>query len=214
MVYQEWAYRTLNPLEDSSMEYMHECVLISADIDLGAARLPKFFKEIGIITENLDTGIEIHLDYQVDEHIGTSTWFAAETFYVSPEDSLPINWGDARKLRFRLRLCTNDASTPPIVDATVVEAFARTPVKYQWNMRVKISDMQITKSGNPDHDPDEIMTWFKGAAGSAKRIHMRSIWKQMDDKFVVIEPPSLMREFANTILKWWGGVVTLTVREA
>jgi hypothetical protein len=42
---------------------------------------------------------------------------------------------------------------------------------------------------------------------------MRSIWEQMDNRYVVVEPPALMRSFMNNILGFWGGAVELRVRE-
>jgi hypothetical protein len=215
LVYQEWPQETFNPLRDGEMNYQHECVLVTGSIDMGAARLPKFFKELSLISENLTTGIEVHLDYQVDEDIGSPTWIRAETFYSSPEDSLSINTGNVRKIRARLRLLTNRTAIPPVAVATVLEGFARTPLKYQWNMRVKVSDTQRNLSGvNVDHDPDEFLNWLKDAATGARKVYMRSIWEQMDRKYVIVEPPSLLRQFSNNILGFWGGSVTVTVREA
>jgi hypothetical protein len=214
LVYQEWPKLTLNPLEDSGINFQHEAVLVCADIDMGAARLPKFIKEVTLISQNLTTGIEVALEYQLDEHIGTAAWTQAETFYRSPEDTLAINRGDVRKIRYRLRLLTNDADVPPIVQASILEGFARTPLKYQWKMRIKVGDNQLTLAGAKDHDPDAFMSWLKDAAKQAKRIHMRSNWEQMDDKLVIVEPPTLLRSFSNKLLGWWGGSSDLTLREA
>jgi hypothetical protein len=156
----------------------------------------------------------VHLEYQTDNDIGTTTWIKAETFYSSPEDNLEINKGNVKRIRFRLRLLTNDADVPPVIFSTVLEGFARTPLKYQWNMRIKISDTQRDLSGiNADHDPDEFLTWLKNAAIGARRIYMRSIWEQMDGKYVIVEPPATLRQFTNNLLGFWGGAVTVTVRE-
>ncbi|MCH7662561.1 MAG: hypothetical protein IH859_01660 [Chloroflexi bacterium] len=214
MIYQEWPRRTSNPLEDSGMNYQHEAVLVSADMDMGLARLPKFIKELTLITEKLTTGIEIQLDYQLDADIGGAEWTSAGTFYTSPEDTLPLQRGDVRKIRLRLRLLTNNAGIPPVMRAAILEAFARTPLKYRWNVRVRIADNQLTLVGGKDHDPDAFTTWLKDAARQAKRIHMRAVWEQMDDKFVIVEPPKLRRTFTNRILGWWGGTQEVSIREA
>jgi hypothetical protein len=214
MFYQEWPQNAINPLKDNGFVFQHECSVISSTIDMGAALLPKFIKELNLISENLTTGIEVHLEYQVDNDIETSTWIKAETFYSSPEDSLEINKGNVKRIRYRLRLLTNDADVPPVIFSTVLEGFARTPLKYQWNMRIKISDTQRDLSGgNVDYDPDEFLTWLKDAAIGARRIYMRSIWEQMDGRYVIVEPPSTLRQFTNNILGFWGGAVTVTVRE-
>jgi len=215
VVYQEWPRNGFNPLKDSGINFQHECDIVMADFDMGATRLPKFFKELALISENLTTGIEVHMEYQTDNDIGSSTWISVGTFYSSPEDILPINVGNVRKIRLRLRMHTNDADVPPIVVAAVLEGFARTPLKYQWNMRIKVSDTQRDLSGMVvDHDPDEFLSWLKDAAREARKVYMRSIWEQMDGKYVIVEPPSLMREFTNNILGFWGGSVVVTLREA
>ncbi len=219
LYYQEWPQDTLNPLEDSGVSFMHEGVLVLSDIDLGAARLPKFIKELTLLTENLATNREIRCEVQVDnkdnQDIGGSTWTSIGSFLDSPSDVLPINEGEVYKIRIRLRSLTNLASTPPILNASVLEGFARTPLKYQWNMRIKVADTQRTLTGTSfDHSPDDLVTWLKSAARSASKIEMRSVAKQMDRIFVVIEPPTLLRKFSNFILGLWGGEVTITVREA
>ncbi len=214
LVYQEWPLRTSNPLEDSGLNFQHEAVLVSADMDMGLARLPKFIKELTLISEKLATGIEVQLEYQLDADIGGAEWTAAGTFYTSPEDTLPLQRGDVRVIRWRLRLLTNNADIPPVVRATILEAFARTPLKYRWDLRVRIADNQLTLVGGKDHDPDAFTTWLKDAARQAKRIHMRAVWEQMDDKFVIVEPPKLRRTFTNRILGWWGGTQEVSIREA
>lgn len=213
--YQAWPRNTFNPLKDEGVVYQHECALTLADIEMGAARLPKFIKELSLISENLTTGIEVHLEYQTDKDIGSGTWLFAGTFYSSPEDTLVINEGDVRRIRLRLRLVTDVATTPPVVRATVLEGFARTPLKYQWNMRIKVGDVQRNLAGvNHDHDPDEFLTWLKDAAMGAKKVMLRSIWEPMDGKYVIVEPPSTLRTFTDPVSGEWGGAVVISVREA
>ena len=113
-----------------------------------------------------------------------------------------------------MRLRTSDEGIPPVVQATVMEGFARTPVKYQWNMRVKVSETQhVTSGGGKQADPDELLSWLKAAAAGSKRILMRSVWAQMDEKYVIVEPPTLLRQFTNHLLGYWGGSVVITLRE-
>jgi hypothetical protein len=112
-------------------------------------------------------------------------------------------------------MLTEDADVPPVAVATVLEGFARTPLKFQWEMRVKVGSTQRDLAGvNADHDPDKFLIWLKDAAVRARKVYMRSIWSQMDGKYVIVEPPSLLRQFTNNILGFWGGSVTVTVREA
>jgi hypothetical protein len=122
--------------------------------------------------------------------------------------------GDVRRIRLRLRMLTNDCTTPPVLKATVLEGYARTPLKYQWNLRVKVGDCQPDLSGSQDHDPDAFLTWLKDAARQARAIRMRSIWEQLDGKVVIVEPPTLLRAFTNNLLGLWGGTINLTLRES
>jgi hypothetical protein len=39
------------------------------------------------------------------------------------------------------------------------------------------------------------------------------VWELMDDQYVIVEPPTLLREFTNRFLGLWGGTQVLTVRE-
>ena len=186
-----------------------------ASMDMGVARLPKFIKEVSLISENLTTGVEVHLDYQAEDDVGSECWTKAETFYSSPEDNLPILVGNLRKIRFRLRLLTNDAQIPPVVQATVMEGFARIPMKYQWEMEVLLGDMQRDLSGGSfDQDPDQFILWLKQSANEARKVTMRSIWEGLDGQTVIIEPPELERSFTTLSTGDWGGKVRLKVREA
>jgi len=216
MCFMEFPQDTLNPLHDADLNYNHEFSLETATFTMGAERLPKLFKELNFITEGLGTSGNIAVDYKVDEDIGDSTskWTEVTTIYHSPDDVIPLNLGNKRRIRFRIRARTSDADKPPKIIATVLECLARTPSKRQWNMRVKIGDLQRTKTGAQDHDPRDFYNWLKNASQSAAAIFMRANDELMDEIFVIIEPPGLFRTFLNTIQSWLGGVVTLTVREA
>ncbi|MBT3239372.1 MAG: hypothetical protein HON98_02590 [Chloroflexi bacterium] len=215
LVVQEWPKTSRNPLQDSGFNFQHECWIKTASMDMGVARLPKFIKEVSLISENLTTGVEVHLDYQAEDDVGSECWTKAETFYSSPEDNLPILVGNLRKIRFRLRLLTNDAQIPPVVQATVMEGFARIPMKYQWEMEVLLGDMQRDLSGGSfDQDPDQFILWLKQSANEARKVTMRSIWEGLDGQTVIIEPPELERSFTTLSTGDWGGKVRLKVREA
>ena len=215
LVYQDWPQNTLNPLEDSGFNYQHEAYVTMGDYDMGTASLPKYFKELALITENLTTGIELHMEYQIDDDIGGTTWTQAGSVFQSKEEGvINIRRGNTKKIRVRVRILTNDADVPPIIKGMVLKAFARTPVKRQWNMRVKTGTNQRTHRHTPDHSPDAFIRWLHRVSGSADVVRMRAKWEIMDDIFVTVEPPSLMRRFANAIRKTWNGVVIITVREA
>jgi len=214
LVYMDWPLHSFNPLKDSGMTYMPEAHLVSSTIDMGVSNLPKFIESLTATVESLTSGIEVQLDYQVNENVGTSNWINAGSFQVNPFDTVPINQGEVYRMRFRLRLYTNDEDTPPVINATVLEGFARTPVKYQWNLRIKTSSTQRDLTGKRKAaNQDELLAWLKDCARSSRQITMRAIWEQMDSKVVIVEPPTLLRQFTNNVLGGWGGQMTITLRE-
>ncbi|MBN2503152.1 MAG: hypothetical protein JXB38_20410 [Anaerolineales bacterium] len=214
LVYLDFPKDTNDPLQDAGFRYQHEAVLVTAAIDMGVTNLSKFLKELSLTSQNLTTGVEVQLDYQVDGEIGSGRWTAAGTFYRAPLDTLLLNLGDVRAIRLRLRLHTDKTTIPPVCRATVLEGFARTPLKYRWELRVRLAGLQAERGGGLDESPDAFMQWLKAAAVSARRVHLRSVWAQMDDVYVVVEPPSLLRQVSNTVSNWWGGTATVMLREA
>lgn len=203
---------TLNPLRDATQAFQHESHLITGTFDMGVSQLPKLFHEFFAITRNLESGIEIYVDYQLDDEIGSTSWTALGRILHSPSQSLLINEGDKFKIRFRLRLLTDTATKPAIVDATILKGVARTPAKRQWVLRAKSGTYQVTAQGLPDHAPDDFYMWLQDAAVTTKPIHMRSIWRSMDDIWVYVEPPVINREYAVPDGAW-GGTFSLVLRE-
>ena len=208
---------SLNPLRDSTQAYCWEGVIELSAIDMGAASLPKLFKELSVIAKNLGSTASISVDYQIDENVGSTTdsdWIHVTDLYRSPRDIAELNLGNRERIRIRLRMNTSTSTTPVEVIATVLKGLARTPVKRQWNMRVKISDLQRTKRGAQDHDPRDFYSWIRESAGSAEALLMEANDPLMHNIYVFLEPPSLFRKFLNTIQGWLGGTVALTLREA
>lgn len=202
-----------NPLGDQGLAYQHEAVLEAATVDMGAMRLPKFLKELSLVSQGLLTGLEVHLDYQLDGDIGGGEWRSAGAFYSSSLDSVALNVGQVRAIRTRLRLLSTRARQPARVRGTLLEGFARTPLKYQWILRVRLADLALDRGGGIQPDPEAFMEWLKGAAREARKIRVRSIWPALDDAYVIVKPPNLRRQFSNSLLGWWGGSVQLTLRE-
>lgn len=205
---------TLNPLNDSSFNYTNEGVLITSTMDMGSPRLPKFFKELTAISKNLTTGTEIRVDYQMDADVGGSSWIHLGSFLQPTEDTIQILSGNHRKIRFRLRLITDSSTTPTEVSALILEGFARTPVKYQYNIRFKQRPVQLNRRGGRDVDPDVLYNWLREAAGGAKRIRMRSRYKSMDNRDVIVEPPILRRQSADSSKSSWSGELSIILRDA
>jgi hypothetical protein len=209
---------TLNPLNDSTFAYHHDCRITLSTIDMDSYVLPKYINEISVVSKNLFTnsadGVDIFLDYQVDEDIGGSVWIPIGFISQSPLDTLPIGLGNIRQIRLRLLLRTADTVTPPIIRATVLEGFARTPVKYQYNIAVKERPQQLNRRGGRDIDPDTMYAILREAAETTTPVFMTARYKSMDGRRVIVEPPTLVRQSANSQLSSWSGVLSLTVRDA
>ena len=73
--------------------------------------------------------------------------------------------------------------------------------------------MQVTSTGGNDHDPDELLEFLKRMAEEAQVVRMRSKWKAMDNKWVVLLPPTTRRDYAQAAQGWWGGTVSILARE-
>ena len=100
--------------------------------------------------------------------------------------------------------------------ATVLKAIKRGPVKYQWIVRVRVRDAARTITGAPDHDADTLLAQLKTWAGAVTPLTMRAVsaLSAMDNKLVFIEPPTLVRQFINTVLGFFGGKAEFVIREA
>ena len=109
---------------------------------------------------------------------------------------------------------TSTNTTPVEIQSTVLKGLARTPMKRQWNVRVRMGHLQRTRRGAQDHDPIAFYKWILQSAQSAEAVLMEANDELMHNVYVFIESPSLFRQFLNTIQKWIAGTITLTLREA
>jgi len=214
LVYLELPFDAINPLHDPTVNYMHEGVICTSTIDMGRLGLKKAFREITAITQNLTAGIEIAVDYQIDDDVGTDNWVYIGKFLESEEDTLPVDEGNRRKIRFRLRFRTNNSDVPPIMEALIVEGFGRIPFKRNYNLNLTAGSYQVTWVGHPDHDPNTFVDFLMDAAVNAVLFRVRSAWKHQDDLWVTIEPASVFPQFVNRFTGEWSGDLRLTFREA
>ena len=217
LVYIDFPDESLNPLKDADQKYVWESVVETSAMDMGAASLPKLFKELSVVSRNLGTVANIGVDYQIDQDVGStddSDWIQATELYQSPRDNVPLNLGNREKIRIRLRMMTSANTTPVEIQSTVLKGLARTPMKRQWNVRVRMGHLQRTRRGAQDHDPIAFYKWILQSAQSAEAVLMEANDELMHNVYVFIESPSLFRQFLNTIQKWIAGTITLTLREA
>ena len=204
---------SLNMLNDDDMSYQHEAVFVSSTVDMDAAALRKLFDSLSLTSRNLGSQISVRGQYQVDDDIGGTNWSDFGEFTSSDYEELGIWEGGRRRLRIRLILRTGTASTPPVILSWVVKAFARTPVKYQWSCRIETKGLTVNDR-LIDDDPDAFLTWLKYSGEQASSIVMRSRYRQLDDRRVVVEPPSVMRLALNRITRKQSLALSLAIRES
>ena len=191
LIYIKLPLRKANPLYDPDMAYMHEGYLVSSTIDMGtASKLPKFIKELTATAANLNgAGIRVEVDYQVDQKIGLSgynNWITAQPFTYSPEDTIPIG-EPCTQFRYRLRLQTDTATTPPDIKGIVPSGHARGAFKWTWNFTVTTGGGK----GRNKVDRDEFDAWLTEAGRTPGRIKMTSTWHSLHNYDVVIAPPRM-----------------------
>jgi hypothetical protein len=188
LVYQAFP-QTPRPLNDPDLEYMPECVVETSTIDLNTN--PKFFGQLKAITKNLSSsGMEIFVDYQMDNYVGSTTWFAAGALVESPEDTLEIGVGDKRKLRLRFRMNTDVSTTPPIMENWSLEFFERTPFATYVTLDCEVAPSQTTvHGGGQDHKPSELFRALQEMYKRAQVIRLESIDPTLHGKTATMYAP-------------------------
>lgn len=188
LVYQDLPLKKGSPRLDSGMLYQHEAVLESAAIDMGAASgLPKFIKELTVTVRNLNSeGKQVYIDWQVDDDAHTSTWTEATLLLESPESVAYLGLDNIRKFAYRLRINSNDASTPIDIEGIVPNGYARSPFKMMWSMRVKAGG--IYGGRGKTVSADELMRWLLAHARYPFKVEMRSVYEMAHGFDVIIHP--------------------------
>lgn len=213
LIYMDFPLNTLNPTHDSTFKYNHEAHLITSWMDAGYAELPKYYREVSIRADNLGANTTVAVDYQTDDASDSTAWTNAGTASTSPQQSVTINVGDKKRIRLRFRLLTSVHTTPAKVLATVLKCFARTMVKYQYNVTFRCGHNQRTYAGLPDHNPDTLLNQLESWAESATPLTMRCVLSRMDNKTVIVEPPGIIRKTWNKVQSWFSGTATVVIRE-
>ena len=204
LIYQEWPEGTLDPLQDSTMNYQHEFTVETATHDFGTPSLPKYIKDVKLISKNLNSQTKrkaVYLDYQVDliqgiasdvelHGVDSGSWNTAGAFTSSPEDIISFEIGNVRRIKFRLRGLTDEADTPPIVYGLVIRGNARTITKRTWTARLTIANDQVTYTGGEDFTPQDVIPWLRDKTDNAESLMLRTAVPDMDRLHVFVEPIS------------------------
>jgi hypothetical protein len=214
LCYLEFPANDLNPLRDESLSFEPEGYLEQSSIDLALSQLPKYFKDVDIITENLGGGDFISLDYQLDGEIGTDFWHRTEDVYRSPVDKVEVNEGNVRKIKYRYRIYANDLHRPPVVSGFVAKMFARTPSSRIWTVRVRTDGIKRNGDEMKPSDVAALYVWLWTSSASANGLLLHSFIPEMDNIHVIVEPPGMTRTSIDSdSMDFSRGVIHMTLRE-
>jgi len=188
-----------NPLDDTGVNYMHEAIMESCEIDMGSvSKLPKYINSITMTSKNLNgRGINVELDYQKDDEIGLTgiaNWTQAGPFLKSPEDSVMLNEGNLNKFVYRLRIRTDDSTKPPDIRGVVPNGFARSPMRKIFTLEATVKDTSVNGKVQKAR---ELLMWMEEASQSAYPIHIQSAYPDLDDHDCIMAPPNMYPIKAN-----------------
>ena len=149
------------------------------------------------------------IDYQTDNEVGVNDadhWFLAGKVYNSPEETLKLNFGNKRCVRFRIRAYTDTSTTPPQLDALTLDGFTRTPARTIWTLKISIGEMGAYKK-----KASELLKFLQEASGSSSDIVLSSSIPELDGKHVLLTRPKVSRSQLNKSTGLWSGSVVVSM---
>lgn len=185
---------TLKAYYDDSAEYTHESVMVSSWMSIGMVDVIKQWGSMNVMAENLEEdAVYIEADYQIDQD---PTWYPmAEHYVISPDQEVKFkdDFGiSAKRLRYRLRLQTNNKKKTPFIKAVVMKTVIRVAVKYCYSLSCRnlIDDVNLRQ------EPEDITPWERLEqllewANNATALQMRAFTYPFDDKRVFLDPPAI-----------------------
>ena len=185
---------TLKAYYDDQAEYVYESVLVSSWYSIGMVDVIKQWGSMNVMAENLKKdSVYIEADYQIDQD---PTWYPMDAFYVeSPTQEVKFKSAfgiSAKRLRYRLRLQTNDISKTPFVKAVVLKTVIKISTKYSYSMSCRnVMDDENLRGEVEDISPwqrlDQMIKW----ADNATALRMRCYTYPFDNKIVFLDPPQI-----------------------
>lgn len=185
---------TLKAYYDGQTEYVYESVLVSSWMSIGMVDVIKQWGSMNVMAENLKkNAVTIEADYQIDQD---PRWYPMSAAYTeSPTQEIKFKsvFGiSAKRLRYRLRLQTNDISKTPFVKAVVLKTVIKISTKYSYSMSCRnLANDENLRGEVEDIDPwKRLETLFKWA-DNATALRMRGYTYPFDNKIVFLDPPSI-----------------------
>ena len=184
--------KILYALQDPNAEYTHESVVVSSWITGGMAEVDKLWQSLSIMADYLDGDTcWIEADYQLDDE---ETWHPIPTnpYRISPQqeenfagENESVN---GKKLRYRLRLQTNDMYKTPKVNVVLIKMLGRVDIKYSYsfhfrNIKYKADLMGEYEELEP-YDLDYILCEW---ANKLCTLRLNSAYRIFDNKRVFLD---------------------------
>lgn len=181
---------TINPLKATGMQYRSSGELTTSWIDIHLAAVDKYFKELKVVADYLESGVTITAYYQTDDSDDDDEWTEIGTFDTSPYEELAVGTNiTGRRIRFRFVLNTNDTSKTPNFIAYVLEMVARIAPKSRWEPVVRMADRAMQLNGVEDEvTRNDRLAQLDEWAGSATPLTMTTCDPAWTDISVMIEP--------------------------
>ena len=185
---------TLKAYYDSMAEYVYESVLVSSWYSIGMVDVIKQWGSMNVMAENLiKDNVYIEADYQIDQD---PAWYPMTADYTeSPTQEIKFKstFGiSAKRLRYRLRLQTNDMKATPFIKAVVLKTVIKVPTKYNFGMSCRNLMDDVNLCGEPeDITPWQRLETLIEWADNATALRMRAFTYPYDDRVVFLDPPNI-----------------------
>ena len=186
---------TLREDTDTSFTFTHEGTLESSWIYGRMHEIQKIYNSLKLIQIGfVASSQEIEADYRTDS---STAWTALPSDFdefveeVNFTSTTPPNV-TGRRLRFRLRLQSDDNTKTPSVRASIVEAVGRVPIKYSYTFRFVAEDLaqDLEQRDDSYSAVETLVTQLDTWADSVTALTMRSNFSSFDNKSVLLDPAS------------------------
>ena len=203
----------LKAVYDDAAEYTHESVLISSWMSIGMIDVIKQWGSMNIMAEGLeDEAVYIEADYQIDQD---PNWYPmSEHYVISPDQEVKFDEAfgvSAKRLRYRLRLQTNDKSKTPYIKAVVMKTVIKVGTKYCYAAACR----NLIDDVNLRGEMDDITPWKRleiltNWANNATALRMYAFTDPFNDHHVFVDPPTVsnLREAIRP-----GNLIQITLNE-
>lgn len=188
---------TINPHQDSNYRYDFYGYYITSWFDLGLLDVPKYFRSIKIFSEGLSATATVEVEYQTDADLDSGSWtYIGSAFNTSPVQEITIGAAatlTGRRIRFKISLLRESNTATQRILSTVLEAYSRIPVKFQYPLTFEIPEAErvFDLDGGADVQGATTLAQLDTWASSATPLTWRCVLSLFDNKTVLIDPTSL-----------------------